>query len=1133
MEKLPSKKTHLSIQDWESLIDDFQQGDTHRIEKWTSSITPLSLLELALSSLLKKDFPLSLKIHLLIFLDEFADQIFISDENHEEILSGLIETLKLVIQSPIDGISVTYSLKEQILVSATSITMTIHSIRGGIRVRVCKSQLGGLVAILLTIVNRPNHGVDRQTRAVACECLRELEREFPCLLAEIVGHLWGLCKNERTHASQSYVLLLLEVIHHIVVCKLNVASVFSTAVPLVPFNVPMWMTMANDDGEDNGEEGLHYGAELSGLVSKELKRVMAFLLEWPQVLTSCGMVEFMSMMMPLAVGLELQSSLLKVQFFGLLYNYDPLLWHVVLILCRRFLDTFDGQEAEICRRLVLVSKEGQQPLVFRLLVLHWLLGFVKLVSEKDVGKQRLVIGLRSKFYPNVYDALALKSLKLDLLAFCSVIIDSALSHDEFSGKSVVKYFEDGLVCVAGFKWLPPWSTETAVAFRTFHKFVIGSSCHSNADPSASKAIMESAIFRAIQTKLVNLLLDFQKLVPVVVALIDRLLSCQRHCCLGEKLLQTIDELLLSKVVINYRLSSYFLIFDRIGKNDSVPPKKLLELLTKFTIFLVEKHGPETGLKSWSQGSKILGVCRTMLLHHHSSRLFMPLSRLLAFTSLYFPDLEVRDNARIYLRLLICIPGKKLRHMLNHGDHLVGISPAPHASSLFNVQSPRLSEDLKKSRSISSYIHLERLIPLLVKQSWSLSLPALDYENGYVEGIKDSEPEMNGKAPSGNSTSESVPDIKRIDHPQEPLRVMDSKISGIVDILRKHFACIPDFRYMSGIKIRIPCTLRFRSEPFNRIWGSDSSGDSANEMDSLPAMYGIVVKFSSSAPYGSIQSYHIPFLLGESISESLPKKESLDIVLVGTSPSEKSVSRSPVTIELEPREPVPGLVDVSLDANAENGQVIQGKLQGISVGIEDMFLKAASPAEILEDALPGYYSHLFDALWEICGTSSSAGRETFSLKGGKGSAAIHGTQSVKLLEVPSTFAIRGVERYLAPFVVGVIGGPLVEVVKDSGFINDVAWIDSLPDSAYENSSIANPYGGPLYLTYSEYEDDSEITIGKSKTNMGCFLVLIFLPPRYHLLFRMEVSDISTLVRIRTDHWPCLAYIDDYLEALFSS
>ncbi|GJX38855.1 hypothetical protein Tco_0252158, partial [Tanacetum coccineum] len=46
--------------------------------------------------------------------------------------------------------------------------------------------------------------------------------------------------------------------------------------------------------------------------------------------------------------------------------------------------------------------------------------------------------------------------------------------------SVVKLFEDGLESVSGFKWFPPWSTETSVAFRTFHKLLVGASSHSDA-----------------------------------------------------------------------------------------------------------------------------------------------------------------------------------------------------------------------------------------------------------------------------------------------------------------------------------------------------------------------------------------------------------------------------------------------------------------------------------------------------------------------------------------------------------------------------------------------------------------------------------------------------------------------------
>lgn len=142
-----------------------------------------------------------------------------------------------------------------------------------------------------------------------------------------------------------------------------------------------------------------------------------------------------------------------------------------------------------------------------------------------------------------------------------------------------------------------------------------------------------------------MMLDARRLVPFVVAFVDRLLSCKKHSLLGECLLQKFDKHLLPKVRMDYKLISYFPLFDRISENETIPPLRLLELLTNFMFFLLEKHGPNTFMKSWSHGSRVLGICRTMLIHQHSSRLFLRLSRMLAFTCLYYPDLEVRDNAR--------------------------------------------------------------------------------------------------------------------------------------------------------------------------------------------------------------------------------------------------------------------------------------------------------------------------------------------------------------------------------------------------------------------------------------------------------------------------------------------------------
>ncbi|CAB4270520.1 unnamed protein product [Prunus armeniaca] len=1116
----------LSLQDWESLIDDFQHGGA-RQHKWTSAHPiRLSLLDQALSSLARRDFPL--KLHVITFLEEFCDPLFTTASSGTDIVSlrkvlhRLIETLRALIQTPPDGVHITFALKEQMMLSVTSIVVSLDDDDGVVPI----ATVEGLVELLLTVINRPNHGIDRQARALACECLRELEKSRPCLLSEIGGHLWSLSQNERTHAAQSYILLFTTVVHNIVVRNLGV-SILNTTVPLVPFSAPQ------------------NGTGPGGLNHKELRRAMAFLLEWPHVLTPCAMVEFLALIMPIAAALDLQASMLKVQFFGMVYSSDPMLAHVVLTMYPRFWDAFDGQEGDIVSRLVLLSRESQHHLVFRLLAVHWLLGFGQLVLKREAKKVNTIVDMGSRFYPSVFDPLALKAMKLDLLAFCSVCADVlksetvSVENGGVEDKLVVKLFEDGLVCVSAFKWLPPGSTETAVAFRTLHRFLIGASSHSDNDPSTTRSLMDSTTFSTIQGMLVDLMLECRRLVPVVVALTDRLLGCQKHRWLGERLLQTFDQHLLPKVKLDYNLVSFFPIFDRIAESDTIPPRGLLELLIKFMAFLVGKHGPYTGLRSWSQGSRVLGICRTLLMHHNSSRLFLRLSRLLAFTCLYFPDLEVRDNARIYLRILICVPGKKLRDMLNLGEQL-GISPSSHSS--FNVQAPRFSQSLKKSRNISSYVHFERVIPLLVKQSWSLSLSSLGVgstEPGYPEGIRDIEPIIEDSEIDDSSNAEDSSNVQIIeeapiiDRPQEPLRVTDSKISEILGTLRRHFSCIPDFRHMPGLKVRLSCSLRFESEPFSRIWGVDSPAGVSDELDALPALYATVLKFSSSAPYGPIASYHIPFLLGEPPRKTdvSGQTASLAIVPVENGSGEEESFRAPVAIELEPREPTPGLIDVSIETNAENGQIISGQLHSITVGIEDMFLKSIVPPDIQEDATPVYYLDLFTALWEACGTANTA-RETFQLKGGKGVTAISGTRSVKLLEVPASSLIQATERYLAPFVVSVIGEPLINIVKDAGIIRNVIWKDAASDSSLDITSSGTDFDrGPPHLTYTDDEDERDSPVNIRKRNMGCFLILIFLPPRFHLLFQMEVSDVSTLVRIRTDHWPCLAYTDDYLEALF--
>ena len=42
------------------------------------------------------------------------------------------------------------------------------------------------------------------------------------------------------------------------------------------------------------------------------------------------------------------------------------------------------------------------------------------------------------------------------------------------------------------------------------------------------------------------------------------------------------------------------------------------------------------------------------------------------------------------------------------------------------------------------------------------------------------------------------------------------------------------------------------------------------------------------------------------------------------------------------------------------------------------------------------------------------------------------------------------------------------------------------------------------------------------------VVVFVPPRFHLLFKFHVSDESTVVRIRTDNWKLLSELDAFFD-----
>ncbi|KAJ3672304.1 hypothetical protein LUZ60_007025 [Juncus effusus] len=1075
-----------SPSDFENLLEDFSSGDPSRINRYL----PLPLLDLALQSLSRRDFPSSLKLSLLQFLEFHLPSIPLPSSPFPSLLSAL------------RSFPEPSSLKDQLLITTTSLFISFLQSPSSPHLR-------SFTELLLAIINRPNFGPDRQTRSLACESLRELESAFPCLLSEILGHVWVLAQSERTHVAQSYLLLLACISRNVIIHGLlsSNSSILSILTPLLPFSIPQFFP---SDQRWNLSPP-------SDVNLREIKKILAFLLDRPRELTPAATSALTSAIADITSALEecvpAVSALVKVNFSSLLYAHNPLLNHSVLCLYKHFAEAFNEDDiSKVAYRLQLTFNDTGQKLVFRLLALHWLFGSARLTRHLAEDMTSL-----PHFYPLVFEPLAIKAKKLDSIAFYASEREKRGERDE-----VVKLFDDGLVCISSFKWLPYRSTETEVAFRAMHKMLIRVIPHNVSGLiNGFGSFIQSTTFTIIENTLVDLALNHPTLIPVISDFISRCSSCETHNPLSQTFVQTLDARLVPQLSPGLSLPSYFPLLEKIAQCDRVHPKGVLELLMKQMVCLTDVHGPHWGLRSWDQGSRVLGICRVLMKNHNDSRVFLPLAHLLAFTCQSFPDLEVRDNARIHLRMLSCVPGKKLRQILSAVENQSTSSQAPHAVSLMEIASPIPS--LKNPSNLSSYIHFNRLNPLLVKQSWSLSLPL-----SALSGFRSIN---NGSKPARESVMDND-----INNDNELLRVVDLKAVENLRVIRTYFGSIPDF------KIKIPCQLSFKPDLLRNISVTDNS----------PALYAIKLEFSSCSKFGKILPSRIPFLEGE------VSKSNLEIVSLdqdGKNDENTSSGFAYVDIELQPEEPMPGLIDVSIKANTVNGEIISGYLKSLIIGIEDMFLKPIIPACISNEQVSIYYSDLFDALWEVSGNSVNIAREMFPLSGGKRVVAIHGTQSVKLLEVSGSTVIDAVERHLHKFVVRVVGASLVFAVRQNGIIENVILDEGCTDfdvgvnvginknNVDEHNALV-PYleeeDVPLQIEYvgekiemEKYRGGFENLrlVSKREKNMGAFHILILLPPIYHLLFVMEVGYNSTLIRIRTDYWPCLAYVDEYLEALF--
>lgn len=182
---------------------------------------------------------------------------------------------------------------------------------------------------------------------------------------------------------------------------------------------------------------------------------------------------------------------------------------------------------------------------------------------------------------------------------------------------------------------------------------------------------------------------------------------------------------------------------------------------------------------------------------------------------------------------------------------------------------------------------------------------------------------------------------------------------------------------------------------------------------------------------------------------------------------ESYRRYHLLLELRLICPVPTSFGVNITFSDARGQTYFGHLESFSVAFQDMFL----PSSI------GHWAQLFEALW----------------KTDSGMSLQPSCWSVKILEMKGADVKTLIHSQLGPFIV-------------SEALN-------LPDEDFD----------------FEQEARFESAEGPYDVSVEQEAVIIFIPPRYHLLMRFTMSAQTTVVRILTDRFHLLAYMDAFFQA----
>ncbi|XP_071816733.1 AP-5 complex subunit beta-1-like isoform X2 [Apostichopus japonicus] len=597
------------------------------------------------------------KVMVLGALQELSESLLMDKTGVEQAVGTLIGFFQEVAMSK----GSTF-LKSQILVCMTTILLT------GDQLRDQQSLFLDVTNLLFDIISKVNQGTDRALRETACQCLEEIENNYPGVLMHKLDHFYAMCQLENTHVRQTYVGLFNRVLRNAVRVKCQQASVSKDDIsdllltrkePLKPLMLPdaippaMFQLQSRSPNERISLPSDVDTSELQAAVMKSMDNLLE--MSEPDAVKAIQELSCICNIcnLPIQIFQDMQRNLTT--------SLSLPLFHVHLYLMKHYFS-----ESVEAVNLESVTRHICHPalsLGHRLFCLHFCMDISHQIRLEDEDS--------ALFKPTIFDSL-----------------DETLTKLKF----VIKLSPDGLTSNALLSYLEPLMTSVkngaigkgAVAcFRgLFHIYANDQSEDLNS--AISDFVVEEAVSQ--HPHFADHALNFISCVS------EELPDSKFPSHLLQSLTNFIAQVSPKKSLEN--LEHFLKIFNAAAMEESIqlkPVTKYLQDLFKSTNVLENRN--------WLLGNQMIQICHNLMLHTSLPNLFTSVGEILFSLMTRHSDTNIRDVARFFYSMLIHLSEEKIKAILrsldasNNGQNLTnlvtGTNNFPVAAPVVHLQEPIL------------------------------------------------------------------------------------------------------------------------------------------------------------------------------------------------------------------------------------------------------------------------------------------------------------------------------------------------------------------------------------------------------------------------------------------------------------